>query len=95
MGMMNGLANTGTQLLEPILHARIVVPEENAGRVMNDLVQMRGRFEPPKRQGERVLIEGHVPLSTSLDYPIELSSYTKNVRVAHKGIQILPESAAG
>ncbi|WP_255315284.1 GTP-binding protein [Paenibacillus barengoltzii] len=77
MGIMNGLANTGTQLLEPILHVRIVVPEENAGRVMNDLVQMRGRFEPPQLQGERVLIEGHVPLSTSLDYPIELSSYTK------------------
>ncbi|MBM6994300.1 TetM/TetW/TetO/TetS family tetracycline resistance ribosomal protection protein [Paenibacillus sp. DXFW5] len=77
MGMMDGLANVGTMLLEPILHVRLVVPEENAGRVMNDLVQMRGRFEPPQLQGERVLIEGHVPLSTSLHYPIELSSYTK------------------
>ncbi|WP_339820389.1 translation factor GTPase family protein [Paenibacillus sp. FSL R7-0216] len=77
MGIMDGLANVGTMLLEPILHVRLVVPEENAGRVMNDLVQMRGRFEPPQLQGERVLIEGHVPLSTSLHYPIELSSYTK------------------
>ncbi|MCH1638758.1 TetM/TetW/TetO/TetS family tetracycline resistance ribosomal protection protein [Paenibacillus timonensis] len=77
MGIMDGLANAGTMLLEPILHVRLVVPEENAGRVMNDLVQMRGRFEPPQLQGERVLIEGQVPLSTSLHYPIELSSYTK------------------
>lgn len=77
MGIMDGLAKVGTQLLEPILHVRLVVPEENAGRVMNDLVQMRGRFEPPQLQGERVLIEGQVPLSTSLQYPIELSSYTK------------------
>ncbi|MGG6314020.1 GTP-binding protein [Paenibacillus macerans] len=77
MGIMDGLANVGTSLLEPMLAVRIVVPEENAGRVMNDLVQMRGSFEPPVLQGERVIIEGRVPVATSLNYPVELSSYTK------------------
>ncbi|WMT42080.1 TetM/TetW/TetO/TetS family tetracycline resistance ribosomal protection protein [Paenibacillus sp. D2_2] len=77
MGMMDGLANTGTTLLEPMLRVRIIVPEENGGRVMNDLVQMRGIFDPPVLQGDRMLIEGRVPLATSLNYPVELSSYTK------------------
>ncbi|WP_339189915.1 translation factor GTPase family protein [Paenibacillus sp. FSL P2-0121] len=77
MGIMNGLARVGTKLLEPILQVRIVVPEENGGRVMNDLVQMRGTFEPPVLQGERMIIEGRLPLATSLDYPVSLSSYTK------------------
>jgi ribosomal protection tetracycline resistance protein len=77
MGMMDGLANTGTTLLEPMLRVRIIVPEENGGRVMNDLVQMRGTFDPPVLQGERMLIEGRVPLATSMNYPVELSSYTK------------------
>lgn len=77
MAIMDGLARTGTSLLEPILQVRIVVPEENGGRVMNDLVQMRGTFEPPVLQGERMIIEGRLPLATSLDYPVSLSSYTK------------------
>lgn len=77
MAIMDGLARTGTSLLEPILQVRIVVPEENGGRVMNDLVQMRGTFEPPVLQGERMIIEGRLPLATSLDYPVILSSYTK------------------
>ncbi|WP_438495633.1 GTP-binding protein [Paenibacillus sp. IHBB 3054] len=77
MGIMDGLNRIGTKLLEPILQVRIVVPEENGGRVMNDLVQMRGTFEPPLLQGERMIIEGRLPLATSLDYPVTLSSYTK------------------
>ncbi|HEY4432117.1 MAG TPA: EF-Tu/IF-2/RF-3 family GTPase, partial [Paenibacillus sp.] len=77
MGIMDGLARVGTKLLEPILQVRIVVPEENGGRVMNDLVQMRGTFDPPVLQGERMIIEGRLPLATSLDYPVTLSSYTK------------------
>lgn len=77
MGIMDGLANVGTALLEPMLRVRIVVPEENAGRVMNDLVQMRGTFEPPIMQSGRVIIEGRLPVATSLDYPTQLSSYTK------------------
>lgn len=77
MAIMDGLARVGTKLLEPILQIRIVVPEENGGRVMNDLVQMRGTFEPPVLQGERMIIEGRLPLATSLHYPVSLSSYTK------------------
>ncbi|ASA19483.1 GTP-binding protein [Paenibacillus donghaensis] len=77
MAIMDGLAHTGTTLLEPILQVRIVVPEENGGRVMNDLVQMRGTFDPPVLQGGRMVIEGRLPLATSLDYPTSLSSYTK------------------
>ncbi|AIQ34162.1 GTP-binding protein [Paenibacillus sp. FSL R5-0345] len=77
MGIMDGLAQVGTKLLEPILQVRIVVPEENGGRVMNDLVQMRGTFDPPVLQGDRMIIEGRLPLATSLDYPVSLSSYTK------------------
>lgn len=77
MGIMDGLANVGTELLEPMLRVHIVVPEENAGRVMNDLVQMRGTFEPPIMQNGRVVIEGRLPVATSLDYPTQLSSYTK------------------
>jgi ribosomal protection tetracycline resistance protein len=77
MGIMDGLANVGTQLLEPILQFRMVVPEEFGGRVMNDLILMRGIFEPPSLHGDRMVIAGRVPVATSLDYPMELGSLTK------------------
>ncbi|WP_042169003.1 GTP-binding protein [Paenibacillus gorillae] len=77
MGIMNGLASVGTKLLEPVLHFRIVVPEENGGRVMNDLSMMRGSFDAPVLQGDRMLIEGRVPAATSLSYSVELNSLTK------------------
>jgi ribosomal protection tetracycline resistance protein len=41
MGIMNGLSNTGTTLLEPILSFRISVPESVGGKVLHDIVQMR------------------------------------------------------
>ena len=77
MGIMNGLANTGTKLLEPMLQFRLTVPEEFGGRVMNDLVLMRAQFEPPALQGDRMTIEGRMPVATSLDYPVKLGSLTK------------------
>lgn len=77
MAIMNGLASVGTKLLEPVLSFRIVVPEENGGRVMNDIVLMRGTFEAPILQGDRLIIEGRVPATTSLEYSMELNSLTK------------------
>lgn len=77
MGIMDGLNNVGTRLLEPVLAFRISVPEEYAGRVMNDLIQMRGTFEPPVLQGGRITMVGRVPMAESMEYTIELNSLTK------------------
>lgn len=77
MGIMDGLNRIGTKLLEPVLAFRLTVPEEFAGKVMNDLVQMRAEFEAPVPHGGRMTIEGRVPAATSLDYSVKLSSLTK------------------
>lgn len=66
MGIMDGLVQTGTVLLEPMLQVRIIVPEENAGRVMNDLALMHGTFEAPVMKGDRMLIKGKFLMATSL-----------------------------
>jgi len=77
MGIMDGLNRIGTKLLEPVLQFRLTVPEEFGGRVMNDLVQMRAVFEAPVLHGDRMTIEGRVPVATSLDYAVKLGSLTK------------------
>ncbi|OPH53596.1 GTP-binding protein [Paenibacillus ferrarius] len=74
MGLMQGLAETGTKLLEPMLQVRITVPEVYGGKVLSDLVQMRAIFDPPQISGDRFVVEGRLPAATSLDYPVKLSA---------------------
>jgi ribosomal protection tetracycline resistance protein len=72
MGVMNGLSNTGTTLLEPIISFRISVPEQVGGKVLNDIVQMRGSFESPVVINGVFTIEGEMPAATSVEYPVRL-----------------------
>lgn len=74
MGIMQGLAQTGTTLLEPMLQVRITVPEEFGGKVLSDLVQMRAAFDPPQMTGGRFVVEGRLPVATSLEYPVKLGA---------------------
>jgi ribosomal protection tetracycline resistance protein len=74
MAIMNGLVNTGTTLLEPIYAFRLSVPDHLSGKVMGDLIQMRAQFDSPVVTGGRFLVEGTLPVATSLDYPIRLAS---------------------
>lgn len=77
MGIMDGLARIGVKLLEPMLSFRLSVPEETGGKLMNELVLMRGEFETPVVRGERMEIEGMLPVATSLDFPARFGSLTK------------------
>ncbi|MCB2316439.1 GTP-binding protein [Clostridium tagluense] len=72
MGIMRGLNEIGTTLLEPIIKFRITVPENVGGRVLNDIIKMRGSFESPFIHNNTFTIEGKMPVSTSLEYPGDL-----------------------
>jgi ribosomal protection tetracycline resistance protein len=74
MAVMDGLVNTGTTLLEPILKFRISVPEDIGGKVLGDIIQMRGSFDSPVISKGMFTVEGIVPAATSLDYPVKLGS---------------------
>jgi len=74
MAIMNGLVNTGTKFLEPIIWFRITAPDELLGAVTSDIISMRGTFESPSIQNEKFVLEGTMPVSSSMDYPVKLSS---------------------
>ncbi|MEA1876016.1 MAG: translation factor GTPase family protein [Bacteroidota bacterium] len=76
MGVMRALKNAGTNLLEPVYAFVLVFPEEYLGAISSDLTQMRGNFETPDFSGGMVRLKGKVPVATSLDYPIRISSLT-------------------
>nr|WP_274601607.1 hypothetical protein [Clostridium rhizosphaerae] len=69
---MDGLQSIGTTLLEPILKFRITVPEEAGGKVLGDIINMRGSFDSPVITNGNFTVEGEMPAATSLDYPVRL-----------------------
>lgn len=76
MAIMKGLSEADTILLEPILSFRISAPEENLGKIAGNLHKMRASFENPVFENGKVKITGKIPVATSLNYAIELSSLT-------------------
>ncbi len=74
MGIMNGLVNTGTTFLEPMISFKISATEEFLGKIAGDITQMRGSFESPEIMNNKFFLKGIMPLATSLDYPVKLSS---------------------
>jgi ribosomal protection tetracycline resistance protein len=74
MGIMNGLQNTGTIFLEPMICFQIQAQEDLLGPITSDITRMRGTFDSPVIENGRFTISGIVPLATSIDFPVKLSS---------------------
>ncbi len=74
MGIMDGLTNTGTALLEPLISFKISATEDLLGAITSDITQMRGTFESPEMGNGKFILNGILPVSTSLDFPVRLSS---------------------
>ena len=76
MAIQDGLRNGGSVLLEPILDVRFLLPPEAVGRVMSDVITMRGEILDNIADEERSILTARIPVSTSLDYAITLASAT-------------------
>ena len=74
MGIMNGLTNSGTTLLEPLISFKISAPESLLRAITSDITQMRGTFNSPEMENDKFILTGILPVATSLDFPVRLSS---------------------
>ncbi len=74
MGIMNGLLNTGTTLLEPMTACRISAPDTISSKILGDIVQMRGTFDPPVIVNGTFTVEARLPVATSMDYAVRLGA---------------------
>ena len=74
MGIMNGLVNIGTTLLEPLITFKISATEDLLGAITSDITQMRGTFDSPEMENGKFILSGILPVATSLDFPVRLSS---------------------
>lgn len=76
MAIMKGLANMGTDLLEPILEFTIKAPEEHLGKIASSLTKIGAEIISHEMIDSKLKLRGLVPLSTSMDYSITLASIT-------------------
>ncbi len=76
MALMNGLENTGCTLLEPMVTLHISAGEQHAGRLIRDVIAMRGSFDSPVIHKDALTMEARVPVATSLTYPVDFGILT-------------------
>ncbi|MDL2234273.1 TetM/TetW/TetO/TetS family tetracycline resistance ribosomal protection protein, partial [Ruminococcaceae bacterium OttesenSCG-928-L11] len=76
IAVMKALQNAGTTLLEPISRLRLTAGEEFSGKLIGDILAMRGDFDSPVIRDGKVELEALVPVATSMDYAIRFASLT-------------------
>lgn len=77
MAFKSGMEKAGPVLLEPIMKAEVVTPEEYMGDVMGDLNSRRGRIlGMESRKGVQIIL-AEVPLAEMFGYTTALRSLTK------------------
>jgi len=74
MALINGLKESGTTLLEPIMRFKLEAPEEILGQIASDIHNMRGEFEQPTFFDDRIKMQGLLPAATSMEYAVKLAS---------------------
>ena len=76
LALIHGLEDSGTTLLEPMQTWRVSASEELVGRVISDIISMRGSYDTPMMKDGQFTMEARVPVATSMDYPVRLASFS-------------------
>lgn len=66
----------GPAMLEPIMKAKVIVPEENMGDILGDLNTRRARVQGMDTKGGRSVVSAQVPLAEMQRYTTDLRSMT-------------------
>lgn len=74
--LRQGLEQADNRLLEPVYRFKIKVDIDQMGRVLSDIQQGAGQFDPPQMDGGKAFIEGTVPVATFMNYSTEFASFT-------------------
>ncbi len=76
VAVMRGLEACGETLLEPLYQVRLEADEDCLGRVISDMVAMRGEFDTPLIQKGWFRMEACVPVATAMEYPVAFAALT-------------------
>lgn len=75
-GFKAALEQAHPALLEPVMSAEIIVPDENVGDIMGDISSRRGRVQSTEAVGTSTVVRASIPMSEMLEYASVLTSLT-------------------
>lgn len=75
--LRQGLEKADNILLEPYYSYKIKVDLHHIGRVLSDIQQAHGNYNPPETEGDRTILTGTVPVAAFMDYSGQLAAFTK------------------
>jgi ribosomal protection tetracycline resistance protein len=76
MGILKGLKNTGTTLLEPMYAFEIKANQDLLGPISSDLNQMNAQINAPVFDTDFFNISGRVSVATAMNYAIKFNATT-------------------
>jgi len=76
MGILRGLKNAGSTLLEPMYAFEIKASQELLGPISSDLSQMQAQFEAPVIEEGFFTLKGRVAVAIAMDYQIKFNATT-------------------
>ena len=74
--LRQGLEQAENILLEPYYDFKIKIDLDLIGRILSDIQQAHGTFEPPETVGDKTIIIGRVPVATFMNYGSTFASIT-------------------
>lgn len=77
LAFKDAMPKAGCILLEPIVSARVEIPEEYTGTVIGDFNKRRGTIMGMDMEGNHQVITALVPLAEMMKYPTDLRSMTQ------------------
>ncbi|MFF2479374.1 GTP-binding protein [Paenibacillus sp. NPDC058071] len=75
--LRQGLEKADNVLLEPVYAVKIKASLDHIGKIMSDIQQASGVFDPPETDGDQTMITAAVPVSTFLNYGLEFAAFTR------------------
>lgn len=75
--LRQGLEQAGNLLLEPVYDLKLRIDSDYVGKVMSDIQQASGSFNPPEIMESKAVITGTVPVSSFMNYGVRLASMTQ------------------
>jgi predicted RNA-binding protein with PIN domain len=88
-------------LLEPVYEFKLEIPRDCLGRAMNDIQNMKGKFDAPLIENDTAFLKGTAPVVTLQNYQSEVNSYThgkgslfctlKGYDVCHNAQEVISE----
>ena len=93
--LRQGMEKAENILLEPFYKFIIDVELEYLGRVLADIQRLSGEFNPPETNINKVRITGRGPVSTFMDYSMDVIAFTKgkgNISLMFDGYDVCHNS---